>query len=426
MNVASWTRRSAPSSRLRDAGDGPRVAAQHHAPARTAGLRDLPADRRDRVVGRDRGEAEAGQLDRVAGLDRVEMGEETGARRGADRAPDTARRREAVDGQRHVALAGLGAAEEGRQPGDVVRMPVGEHDGGQLGELARAERELPGRVRAAVDQHPALAAADELGRRVRAPRDRRGGRAEKGDAELRGGRHLAGNCTSGGLIPLLSPGGLMPVMKRMPTLLLLAAAGAALALVAAGCGGKKSSGVASLGPGTVAAATQPTSTTVTRQDFQTAILAYTKCLRGEGVKIADPTFNGGGPAGAAAEASSARAASTATTPSSRRRRRSAGRSWPRCGRSSARPTARSSRTPRSSSRSACARTASTSPTRTSPGRRAGRGRRRPLRRQQDQPERPEGADGVPDLPERSSRPGSRRRRADARAASGRPAELPGP
>jgi hypothetical protein len=47
----------------------------------------------------------------------------------------------------------------------------------------------------------------------------------------------------------------------------------------------------------VAAATQPTSTTVTRQDFQTALLAYVKCLRGEGFKIADPTFNGGGPAG---------------------------------------------------------------------------------------------------------------------------------
>jgi hypothetical protein len=87
-------------------------------------------------------------------------------------------------------------------------------------------------------------------------------------------------------------------MRRVPTLLLLAAAGAALAVLAAGCGGSSaSSGVANLGTGTVAASTQPASTNVTRQDFQTAVLAYVKCLRGQGFNIPDPTFGAGGGGG---------------------------------------------------------------------------------------------------------------------------------
>ncbi len=87
-------------------------------------------------------------------------------------------------------------------------------------------------------------------------------------------------------------------MRRVPTLLLLAAAGAALAVIAAGCGGSKSSsGVASLGPGTVAASTQPANTTLTRQDFQTAVLAYAKCLRSEGFDVPDPNFSQGGGGG---------------------------------------------------------------------------------------------------------------------------------
>ena len=87
-------------------------------------------------------------------------------------------------------------------------------------------------------------------------------------------------------------------MRRVPTLLLLALAGAALAVLAAGCGGSKSNGVANLGTGSVAASTTPTTTTtVTRQDFQTAVLAYVKCLRRQGIQIADPNFSQGGGGG---------------------------------------------------------------------------------------------------------------------------------
>ncbi len=91
-------------------------------------------------------------------------------------------------------------------------------------------------------------------------------------------------------------------MRRVPTFLMLALAGVALAVLAAGCGGSKSSsGVANLGTGTVAASTTPTTTTaVTRQDFQTAVLAYTKCLRSQGIQIADPNFSQGGGGGGGA------------------------------------------------------------------------------------------------------------------------------
>jgi hypothetical protein len=86
-------------------------------------------------------------------------------------------------------------------------------------------------------------------------------------------------------------------MRRVPTLILLAAAGAALAVLAAGCGGSSSSGVASLGPGTVAASTDPTTTAATPQDFQTAILAYARCLRSQGFDVPDPDFSQGGGGG---------------------------------------------------------------------------------------------------------------------------------
>ncbi|MGZ4381254.1 MAG: hypothetical protein ACXVZ3_07530 [Gaiellaceae bacterium] len=86
-------------------------------------------------------------------------------------------------------------------------------------------------------------------------------------------------------------------MRRVPTLLVVAVAGAALAALAAGCGGSKSPSVASLGPGTVAASTDPTTTGATPQDFQAAILAYVKCLRGQGFDIPDPNFNRGDASG---------------------------------------------------------------------------------------------------------------------------------
>ena len=283
---------------LRDPGHGPRVAAQHDPPAVRARLRDLPADGRDRVLGSDRGEPEAGQLDRVARLDRVQVREQARARGGADRAPDAARRGRPVHGQRLGPLARLRPAEERRQAGDVIGVPVGEDDRGQLGELARAQRELARGVRAAVDEHrlsPArTSCADvfELGE-IEAAAVPRNVIPSSG-----GGVHLAVNCTPR---QVLAPSYARVVrcspMRRVPTVLLLAAAGAALAVLAAGCGGSSSSGVASLGPGTVAASTQPTTTAASPQDFQAAILSYVKCLRSQGFNIPDPNFQQGGGGG---------------------------------------------------------------------------------------------------------------------------------
>ena len=72
----------------------------------------------------------------------------------------------------------------------------------------------------------------------------------------------------------------------------LAAVLGTVGFVAASCGGGSSSGVAQLGEGTNAAATTPTSTT--SQDPQDAILAFTRCLRKEGIDLPDPSFGQGG------------------------------------------------------------------------------------------------------------------------------------
>ena len=90
------------------------------------------------------------------------------------------------------------------------------------------------------------------------------------------------------------------LVRRAPQVLPLLAGVAAVAFLAAGCGGSGGSPqVAQLG--TNAASTDPSSTTTngtpSRQDFQTAILAYTRCMRANGVQMADPNFNGSGGGG---------------------------------------------------------------------------------------------------------------------------------
>jgi hypothetical protein len=90
----------------------------------------------------------------------------------------------------------------------------------------------------------------------------------------------------------------MGLFRLLPGLLAIAA----IAAVATGCGGSSSgAGVARLGTttsdpsGSASAQTNPS-----RQDFQTAILAYTKCMRGNGINLPDPTFNSAGGPGAGA------------------------------------------------------------------------------------------------------------------------------
>ena len=73
-------------------------------------------------------------------------------------------------------------------------------------------------------------------------------------------------------------------------LLLLTAAGAALAVIAAGCGGSKSTGVASLGPGTVAASTQPTTTGRDAAGLPDGDARLRQVPPREGFEVPDPTF----------------------------------------------------------------------------------------------------------------------------------------
>jgi hypothetical protein len=71
---------------------------------------------------------------------------------------------------------------------------------------------------------------------------------------------------------------------------------AALAVIAAGCGGGSDSQVAQL-----EGASQTTSTAMTTtpasaaSDPQEALLSFVKCMRGEGIDLPDPDFSGGGP-----------------------------------------------------------------------------------------------------------------------------------
>jgi hypothetical protein len=87
---------------------------------------------------------------------------------------------------------------------------------------------------------------------------------------------------------------------RFGPALLAAAVTAAAAVVVSGCGGSGSaSGVASLAAGTTpqAGTGQTTTTAPTQQDFQAAVLSFTRCMRANGVQMADPTFGGGGSGG---------------------------------------------------------------------------------------------------------------------------------
>lgn len=70
----------------------------------------------------------------------------------------------------------------------------------------------------------------------------------------------------------------------------------ALGVAASGCGGTSDASVARLDSSTTSdpSASQAAETNPSRQDFQTAILAYTKCMRENGINLPDPTFNNGG------------------------------------------------------------------------------------------------------------------------------------
>lgn len=87
-------------------------------------------------------------------------------------------------------------------------------------------------------------------------------------------------------------------MSRVASCLTTASLLAAAGVILSGCGGSSSnSGVAQLGSTSSAPAPADQSTTqVSPQDAQDAILAYTRCLRGEGLNIPDPDFSatGGG------------------------------------------------------------------------------------------------------------------------------------
>lgn len=88
-------------------------------------------------------------------------------------------------------------------------------------------------------------------------------------------------------------------MKRILFTVLALASLGSLGLFASGCGGGSgsSAGVATLASDASArnAPNADVTTTASRQDFQEAALAYTKCLRGEGIDVPDPDFSQGGP-----------------------------------------------------------------------------------------------------------------------------------
>lgn len=67
-------------------------------------------------------------------------------------------------------------------------------------------------------------------------------------------------------------------------------------LVVSGCGGSdSSSGVAQIGSTSATPApADATTTQASREDVQEAVLAFTRCLRGEGLNVPDPDFSGGG------------------------------------------------------------------------------------------------------------------------------------
>ena len=89
--------------------------------------------------------------------------------------------------------------------------------------------------------------------------------------------------------------GLVP---RLANSFIAVAALAAGGVIVSGCGGSSSSsGVAQIGSTSAAPApADGTTTQASREDAQEAILAYTRCLRGEGLNIPDPDFSatGGG------------------------------------------------------------------------------------------------------------------------------------
>jgi hypothetical protein len=80
-------------------------------------------------------------------------------------------------------------------------------------------------------------------------------------------------------------------------LVILALVLSATALVSTACGGSSSSSeVARIDEGTTAAATSPQRTTAAPEDPRDAILAFTRCMRENGIDIPDPDFsNGAGP-----------------------------------------------------------------------------------------------------------------------------------
>lgn len=84
------------------------------------------------------------------------------------------------------------------------------------------------------------------------------------------------------------------VAMSLGSLAILVVAG----LIASGCGGSdSSSGVAQIGSTSAAPArADGTTTQASREDLQEAVLAYTRCLRAEGLNVPDPDFSatGGG------------------------------------------------------------------------------------------------------------------------------------
>jgi hypothetical protein len=83
-----------------------------------------------------------------------------------------------------------------------------------------------------------------------------------------------------------------------PRALSLVTTGLAVALLAAGCGGgggDDDTQIATLSDSDTATAdTGTTESTASTEDSQEALLAYAECMRGEGIDMADPTFDADG------------------------------------------------------------------------------------------------------------------------------------